>query len=50
MKLIKCYIHKYHLKGEGRIPDTIKIEDQLIKWVEEKRRLEIAINTNENNN
>jgi len=47
MKLLKGTNHKYHLEGEGNIPDTIKIEKQLIKWVEEQRRLEIDINTNE---
>jgi len=47
MNLMKGTYHKYHLEGAGSIPDTIKIEEKLIKWVEEQRYLEIAINTNE---
>lgn len=47
MKFIKGTNNKYNLEGAGRIPDTINIEDNLIKWVEEQRRLEIATNTNE---
>jgi len=31
MKLMKGTNHKYHLEGAGRFPDTIKIEEQLIK-------------------
>ena len=47
MKVIKGSSSKFNLEGAGRIPDTIDIEEDLIKWVEEQRRLEIAINTNE---
>ena len=28
------------------MPETIEIEEKLIKWIEEQRRLEIAINSN----
>ena len=40
-------VNKKNLPGAGRIPETIKIEEILIKWIEEQRRLEIAINSNE---
>ena len=47
MKGIKGANHKFNLEGAGRIPDTIHIEENLMKLVEEQRHLEIAINTNE---
>ena len=47
MKDIKGVNKKFYLPGAERIPETIEIEDKLIKWIEEQRRLEIAINSNE---
>ena len=38
---------KYRLEGAERNPSTLNIEDDLLKWIEEQRRLEIAISTNE---
>ena len=35
MKDIKGVNKKFHLPGAGRIPETIEIEDKLIKWIEE---------------
>ena len=34
MKGIKGANHKFNLERVGRIPDTINIEENLIKWVE----------------
>ena len=39
--------NKYRLEGAGRNPDTINIEEILIKWVCELRRLNIALSTDE---
>ena len=47
MKDIKGVNKKFHLPGARQISETIEIEDKLIKWIEEQRRLEIAINLNE---
>ena len=38
---------KYRLEGAGRNPSTLNIEDDLLKWIGEQRRLEISISTNE---
>ncbi len=38
---------KYRLEGAGRNPSTLKIEDKLLCWLNEQRRFEIAITTNE---
>lgn len=35
MKGIKGANHKFNLEGAGPTPDTINIEENLIKWVEE---------------
>ena len=43
----KCKRNKYRLEGAGKIPNTIEIEEELIKWLEEQRRLEIGLTTNE---
>ena len=47
MKDIKGVNKKFHLPGARQISVAIEIEDKLIKWIEEQRRLEIAINSNE---
>lgn len=39
--------NKFRLEGGGRNPSTLLLEDTLIKWVAEQRRLEIGISTNE---
>ena len=39
--------NKYRLEGAGKIPNTIGIEEKLIKWLEKQRRLEIGLTTNE---
>ena len=38
--------HKYRLRGGGRNPNTLSLEDELIIWKSEQRRLGIPINTN----
>ena len=38
---------KFRLEGAGRIPSTLPIEDELMKWVSEQRRCEIGITTEE---
>jgi len=43
----KCKRNKYCLEGAGKIPSTIEIEEELIKGLEEQRRLEIGLTTNE---
>ena len=40
---------KYRLEDGGRNPSTIDLEEDLIKWVSEQRRLEIGITTTEIN-
>ena len=47
MKDIKDANKKFHLSETGRILETIEIKNKLIKWIEEQRRLENAINSNE---
>ena len=47
LKIVKGSSIKFSLEVVGRIPETIAIEEDLIKWVEEQRRIEIAININE---
>ena len=37
-KEIKCQTKTFHLKGGGKTPQTIEIENELIKWLEELRR------------
>ena len=44
---VKCRQNKFRLKGAGRLPDTEDIEEDLVKWIQEQRRLEIGITTNE---
>ena len=43
----KCKRNKYLLEGVVNIPNTIGIEEELIKWLEEQKRLEIGLTTNE---
>ena len=38
---------KYPLEGGGRNPNTMDLEEDLIKWVSEQRRLEIWIKSSE---
>ena len=38
---------KYRLEGGGRNPNTMDLEEDLIKWVSEQRRLEIWIKSSE---
>ena len=38
---------KYRLEGGGRSPNTMDLEEDLIKWVSEQRRLELGITTSE---
>ena len=38
---------KFRLEEAGRIPSTLAIEDELMKWVSEQRRCEIGITTEE---
>ena len=46
LKVIKEGKSKFNLEEAGRKPQTIDIENYLIKLVEEQRRLEIAIKIN----
>ena len=39
--------NKYRLEGAGRNPESITVDDVLIKWVSLMRRLGIALSTNE---
>ena len=39
--------NKYRLEGAGRNPDTMTVEDTLIKWVCEMKRLDIGLSTDE---
>ena len=47
LKNLKGSNSKFNLEGADRIPGTINIDEELIIWLEEQRRLEIAINSNE---
>ena len=38
---------KYRLVGGGRNPQTLNIENNLLIWISEMRRLDICINTNQ---
>ena len=38
---------KFRLEGGGRLPETLTIEEELIRWVCEQRRCEIPITTKE---
>ena len=35
------------LEGAGRKPNSLEIIEEIVKWISEQRRLEIAINSNE---
>ena len=37
----------YRLEGGGRIPNTLEIEDQLLNWICEQLRLNIALSSKE---
>ena len=39
--------YKSRLEGGGRLPSTLGIEENLIKWISEQRRLGIGITTQE---
>ena len=41
------YNQKYRLEGGDRYPNTMDLEEDLIKWVSEQRRLEIGKTTSE---
>jgi len=43
----KLFLLEKNLEGAGRNPSTLNIEDDLLKWIGEQSRLEIAISTNE---
>jgi len=47
LKNLKGSNSKFNLESADRIPGTINIDEKLIIWLEEQRRLEIAINSNE---
>ena len=38
---------KFRFEGAGRLPSTLAIEDELMKWISEQRRCEIGITTQE---
>ena len=39
--------YKSRLEGGGRLPSTLGIEENLIKWISEQRRLGIGITIQE---
>jgi transposase-like protein len=39
--------NKYRLEGAGRTPESVTVDDVLVKWVSLMRRLGIALSTNE---
>ena len=39
--------HRFRLEGAGRLPETLEIEPELLKFIEEQRRLDIGLTTNE---
>lgn len=46
-KGIKCQTKTFHLKGGGKTPQIIEIKNELFKWLEELRRLEICVTSHE---
>ena len=39
--------NKYRLESAGWLPSTLNIEDDLMKWISEQRRIGIGITTQE---
>jgi hypothetical protein len=39
--------YRFRLEGAGRLPETLEIEPELLKFIEEQRRLDIGLTTNE---